>query len=271
MKYISILTLILLIFSCSDSSSNQDVSEVVEDDFNPDQEVIEYNNPPAEGFDIEGSDAIAIILADKVMQAMGGRQSWDSTKYLSWNFFGARKLLWDKSTGNVRIENMSDDRIVLVNVNTMEGRVFKDGMEMTDTDSISYYLDWGKNVWINDSYWLIMPFKLKDSGVTLTYLGDSQTLVGEKSERLELTFKDVGVTPQNRYNVWVSNETNLVCQWSYYRTATDSIPGFILPWGNYFEAGGILLSDDRGERDLSDVEVLTDVPENMFTSFEVSI
>ena len=33
----------------------------------------------------------------------------------------------------------------------------------------------GGNDWINDLYWLVMPFKLKDSGVTLKCLGEDTT------------------------------------------------------------------------------------------------
>ena len=39
-------------------------------------------NPHAEGFDLEGSDAKAIEIADAVMEKMGGRENWDNTRYL---------------------------------------------------------------------------------------------------------------------------------------------------------------------------------------------
>ena len=46
-------------------------------------------NAPAEGFDLESSDPLAIVIADRVMHAMGGRRAWDQTRYLSWNFLEA--------------------------------------------------------------------------------------------------------------------------------------------------------------------------------------
>ena len=61
-------------------------------------------NPPAEGFDLAGSDAEAIRIADRVMLAMGGREAWDSTRHLRWKFFGRRLHVWDKHTGDLRIE-----------------------------------------------------------------------------------------------------------------------------------------------------------------------
>ena len=54
------------------------------------------NNPPADGFNSAQSDIEAVEIADQVMMAMGGRAAWDATRYLAWDFFGARKLIWDK-------------------------------------------------------------------------------------------------------------------------------------------------------------------------------
>jgi len=257
----------ILLAACTSSSDTQSDPA----DEQSQQVFIPNDNFPAEGFDLEGSSSIAIIIADKVMNAMGGRKNWDATRYITWNFFGSRKLLWDKQTGNVRIESLKDDLKILVNVNEMTGKVWKNGSEQTDPDSLAYYLERGRNMWINDSYWLVMPFKLKDSGVTLTYIGESQTLLGEVSEELRLTFTNVGVTPQNAYHVWVSTETSLVKQWAYYSVHTDSVPAFILPWDNYQTYGQILLSDDRGERDLTDIAVLSEVPERIFQSFDISL
>lgn len=225
-------------------------------------------NYPAEGFNIEGSNPIAITIADKVMNAMGGRKNWNETQYIYWNFFGARTLLWDKKNEIARVESLRDDFKAIVDLKTNEGRVYKDGQELTDADSLAKYLDRAKRIWINDSYWLVMPFKLKDTGVTLSYLGEGATETGEAAYVLRLTFEGVGVTPQNAYNVWVSNETSLVKQWAYYPNATDENPGFTLPWEDYFQAGNIMLSGERGERDLTDIKVLREVPAEIFTSFD---
>lgn len=228
-------------------------------------------NPAASGFNEAASDARAIAIADQVMKAMGGRKNWDDTRYLFWNFFGARTLLWDKETGDVRIEVPSRDYKVIVNEKTMEGKLWMAGEEVTHPDSLSKYLERGKRIWINDSYWLVMPFKLKDSGVTLSYVGKDTTQAGEQSEVVRLTFEAVGVTPQNAYNVWVSESDNLVKQWAWYVNATDTVARFTLPWDNYQPTGNILLSDERGDRDLSDVKVLTELPEGIFEDFNVTL
>lgn len=232
--------------------------------------VFEDSNPPADGFNLASSDTEAIEIADMVMQSMGGRKAWDHTRFLKWNFFGARKLLWDKQTGWVRIEDQRSDLKINVNVyaNPLEGSVSKNGEIFSETDSINYYLNRGNRIWINDSYWLVMPYKLKDTGVKLTYASEDTLLTGESADKLRLTFDAVGVTPQNAYYVWVAKSDTLVRQWAYYREASDSVPGFIYPWNDYQTYGKIKLSGNRGERGLSEIEVLEEVDASFFTSFE---
>ena len=140
--------------------------------------------------------------------------------------------------------------------------------ELTQPDSVAKYLQQGKEAWINDSYWLVMPFKLKDSGVTLKYLGEAPTQAGQPADVLQLTFEGVGVTPQNKYKVWVDKETKLVSQWAHFRNASDPEPAFVMPWQDYQTYGGIKLSGDRGQSKLTDIKVLEEVPEAAFTSFE---
>lgn len=255
----AILFFAIAIISCTPKTQKATVEDSPEEVF--------VENLPAEGFDIEYSDPQAISIADNVMKAMGGRKAWDETRYISWDFFGYRQLLWDKWTGNVRIELQSNLKI-LMNINDMTGKVMKDGTELVNPDSVKHYLNRGNSIWINDSYWLVMPFKLKDSGVTLHYSREDTTLTGVECYVLQLSFKEVGDTPENMYDVWVDPSKNLVTQWSYYKDGNDSEPRFITPWDDYQKYGNILLSGNRGQRQLSDIKVLSEVPESAFSSFE---
>ena len=223
-------------------------------------------NPPAAGFDVDGSDAKAIAIADKVMEAMGGRKNWDKTQFISWDFFGARHLTWDKKNGRVRIQ-AKDSTIYQINIFEDKGQIMKDGVEMTEADSIAKYVGRGKSIWINDSYWLVMPFKLKDSGVRLKYLKETEMEGGKIADVLELTFKNVGDTPDNKYLVYVDREDNLIKQWDFFRDAQDEEPRFTNPWNNYEKHGAILLSGDRGKRQLSAIKVTDHLPDSVFTSF----
>ena len=262
---------IFCLMSCSKKTgqpSSQAVSPAIESEF------INYDNPSAQGFDQQGSDLLATILADKIMYAMGGRKAWDQTRYLSWNFFGKRKHWWDKQEGNVRIEDPNEQLIILMNIYSKEGNVQKSGRIMTNKDSISQYLEKGYYYWVNDSYWLIMPFKLKDTGVTLKYIREDTTQKGDRSDVLQLTFKDTGVTPQNRYEVWVDVESRLIKQWAYFKDENQATPQIITSWEEYKTYGKISLSGVRNNYQSTDVisYALTDIsvekhPPQLFTEF----
>ena len=242
-------------FSCTSPSSNSSDPPAASTDV----------NPSAPSFNVAASDEQAVQLADEVMQAMGGRTAWDTTRYFSWNFLGFRSLLWDKETGNVRIEVPQDSAIYLVNIRENTGQVTMRGEEVTQPDSLAKYVQAGKEIWINDSYWLFMPFKLKDSGVTLTYAGEDTLMNGDPAQLLELRFDGVGVTPQNKYQVYVDPVDHLVKQWAYYPEAALDTPQFMLPWDDYQTYGSLQLASDRGERDISDIQVMSEVPESEFT------
>jgi hypothetical protein len=227
-----------------------------------------YYNPPAEGFNAAESDPAAIELADSIMVAIGGRKNWDATRFISWNFFGARDLVWDKKDGRVRIESSRDSTIYLLNLNTMEGKVQIKGQELTEADSLTKMLDRAKRIWINDSYWLVMPFKLKDSGVTLKYMGED-TLVNNKYYNvLQLTFENVGVTPQNKYDLYVDVHEKLIKSWSYYSDASSDTANWTRPWDNYQKYGNILLSADRSDDGgPKNVAVDEEMSDDVFTKF----
>jgi hypothetical protein len=222
-------------------------------------------NPPAKGFNLEDSDQKAIQIANEVMKKLGGRKNWDNTHYITWNFFGSRRHVWNKWNGDLRIEE--DDAIILMNLNSRKGNAWKNGEKIEHPDSLQNILDYGYQVWVNDSYWMFMPYKLKDTGVTLKYKGEGSTIKGTPADILELTFKDVGVTPHNKYLVYVDTESHLVRQWDYFRNANDGEPLMQTPWNNWKQYGDIMLSPDRGEkRHMTDIAVFEKLPEQVFES-----
>ncbi len=224
-------------------------------------------NPPAPGFNIEASDNQAIAIADDIMKALGGRANWDATRYISWNFFGRRKLFWDKHSGNVRIETGQD--IYLVNIQNNTGRVRIGNEVIQDPDSLQKYVERGISMWINDSYWLVMPFKLKDSGVTLRYMGEGATAEGASADILQLTFENVGRTPENKYLVYVDKQRRLIVQWDYFQKFNDEKPAISTPWLDYERHGAILLSGNRGgNRQLTEISVSDTLPASLFTTFD---
>lgn len=229
-------------------------------------------NPPAPGFDLAGSDTQAIAIADQVMERLGGRAAWDNTHYVTWRFFGNRRHVWDKFTGDIRIEGTDRETkkpyLILMNLHTKEGRVWSDGEELSDPEVVAERLEYGESVWINDSYWIFMPFKLKDTGVTLKSLGEKTMQDGRPAQVLQLTFEGVGRTPENKYYVYVADDSGLVEQWDFFDSADQSEPRFQNPWHNWQTFGRILLSDNRGENGHSDIAVFSELPAAVLNSPE---
>lgn len=248
MKKISVVIIAILLISCEDKQPEESVKEVY---------------TPAKGFNAEASDSLAMTIADSVMVAMGGQEAYNKLRYLKWDFFGARDITWDKYTGRVRIDYPRDSSVYLINIKENNGKVWRKGAEITQPDSLAKYVAQGKSIWINDSYWLVMPFKLKDSGVTLKYAREDTTMKGTEAHVLALTFNAVGDTPDNMYEVFVDKSDYLIKQWSYFRTYEQDSASAIWPWDNYEAYQEVLLSagrsDNRGPRDLVVYDSLPDV------------
>lgn len=213
------------------------------------------------------ADPKAREIAERVARSMGGWDAWERTRFVTWRFFGGRAHAWDKRTGEWRLDD--GERTVLMDVGTRAGRVFEKGVEVTDAAGRAAALEKAYAVWVNDSYWVFMPWKLLDPGVVLRYLGATTLESGNTAQLLELTFEGVGLTPRNRYVVAVGDESGLVEQWSYFADANDAEPKFTLPWSGWERRGAILVCTDHGERNGTkpdwDIEVHAELPRAVFT------
>jgi hypothetical protein len=225
-------------------------------------------------------DGEARAIAESVLEAMGGRDAWNATRYVSWNFFGrGRQHYWDKWTGDVRIESPAGENrdgsarpatLTLMNINTHAGRAWRGGEEITGAE-LDEMLDSGWAAWVNDSYWMFMPYKLLDPGVNLTYVGEDIMADDREADVLQMTFESVGVTPNNRYLVYVARDSGLVEQWSYFANRDDAEPGFTRPWTGWQRFGQILLSTDRGNGADWNIAVHDELPAALFTDPDFSM
>ena len=206
----------------------------------------------------------AIVIANKVVSAMGGLENYNNIQFVKWNF-GKRILYWNKWTGDVRVENPEKNLIILVNINTLNGKAFKNKTLVTDKKEIKKLLNRAKRWWINDSYWLVMPWKLQDPGVTLTYIKEDTLNDGKKANVLQLTFNSVGVTPNNKYWVFVDQNDHLIKQWEFYKDFKDTKPKFSKPLDNYQKLGNILLSFNRSDFGPKNVVVKQEFDSKIFT------
>lgn len=203
-------------------------------------------------------DKQSSILADASLEAMGGRENYNTTRYISWVFFGKRFHIWDKFTGDIRIEY--DNTVLLMNIHTKQGRAWENGQEITNEVALKKEIKKGYASWVNDSYWVVMPYKLHDDGVTLSYTREDKSLDGKDVDVATMTFNDVGLTPQNKYEVYFDQQSHLVTEFAFFPTVKTTDPKFRMSWANWQPYGNILLSDKRNKRSVGPINTFNSLP-----------
>ncbi len=200
------------------------------------------------------SDPAALQIADQVMQALGGSEAWSNTRYLRFDIAaerGGKELMrrahtWDKWTGRYRVEGRTREGdkpyVTTLNLHTREGAAWLDGKALAG-DELKKQLDGGYAVWVNDTYWLLMPYKLRDPGVTLRLDGERRE--GEQVwDKLLLTFDNVGLTPKDKYWAHVNRATRLVDRWDFVLKGEAGEPASF-DWKGWAAHGRIQLASER--------------------------
>lgn len=246
------------------------------------------DGPPADG---EGPDAATLARFDDpevariwsgMMDSIAPGDGWEETRWLRFDFVVERgedppvrrSHHWAVWEGDYRVEApVGEGRgmVALFNVNhpTDGERVWLDGDEVGDPARSDSLAQRAHGMFINDSYWLLMPFKWADDGVTASYLGRMEEW-GETYDVVELTFDGVGLTPQNKYRAFVDTASGMMELWQHFRDAADEEPGFTLAWSGWERHGPILLAPDRLDREgtstirFEDLDAATTVPEDAF-------
>ncbi len=197
-------------------------------------------------------DPKAAAVADQVMAALGGEAAWKATRFLRFDFavesegkiVSSRSHYWDKWTGRYRVEGKDKQGAyqVLMNLNSREGSAWRDGRP-AEGDARKQLLEQGYGVWVNDTYWLLMPYKLRDPGVSLELEGETRE--GDAAyDRLLLSFDNVGLTPKDRYWIFVNRATHLVDRWDYI-LQDEKGPPTRWEWRGWKRFGGIQLAPER--------------------------
>jgi hypothetical protein len=198
-------------------------------------------------------DPRAVAIADQVMSALGGQDAWRGTHYLRFDFAVAkggktvltRSHTWDKWTGRYRLEGKEKDGtpyLVLMNLGTKDGKAYRKGEELHGVDA-EKALKKAYGVWVNDTFWLLMPYKMKDPGVILGYDGE-KTQGQDPCDVVSLSFENVGLTPKDRYWVWVDKKTHLVDRWDFVLEG-EKPPAESFLWKGWQKYGTIELAPER--------------------------
>ncbi len=213
-------------------------------------------------------------VAERVMQALGGEEAWAQARHLRFTFFGNRTHHWDRWTGRHRLEGTSQEGesyVVLHNVQSREGEAHVDGRRL-EAGEAEPWLERAYRAWVNDTYWLIMPYKLQDPGVVLSYEG-AERIAEQEYDVLHLRFENVGLTPGDQYWAYVNRETGLMDRWAYLLESMDrEETPTAWDWSGWQRYGGIMLAPDRTRvgdgrhAELSNIAVFDDLPDSVYTS-----
>jgi len=190
------------------------------------------------------------ILAGEIVQAVGGLNAWNDRSWdLSFDFVvmhdgaeaGRVSHFWNRSTDGYVVGGMTKDgskwEVNFADIMNKVGMAMINGAPVADSLR-QKTLDMGYGRFINDTYWLLMPFKLLDSGV-YHYREPDTTIGGQRYEVLRLSFGNVGLTPGDRYWLYVDPETKLVRRWRF--RLQGSREGDYL-WNDYTDFDSIRLS-----------------------------
>ena len=226
------------------------------------------------------SNPKAIEVAGKAMAALGGEAAWNNTHFLRFTFavdregktVASRDHTWDKWTGRYRLDGTNKEGqkfTVLMNVNTKEGRAQKDG-KPAEGDDLKKMLENAYGAWVNDTYWLLMPYKMMDPGVVLAYDGEAKAGEGEW-DKGRLSFEKVGLTPKDKYWAFVNRKTGLVDKWEFVLNG-ESKPPSSFTWEGWQKYGNVMLAPERKSKDGTRIyfpmlEVKDSLPDAVFTAF----
>jgi len=132
--------------------------------------------------------------------------------------------------------------LAVFNLDTRDGVAFKNGQKMDGEEKIQL-LKRAYGRYINDTFWLLMPFKLKDAGAALKYDG-AQEINDVHYDVLRLSYADsVGLTPRNVYRVFVDQATRVVHRWEYHeKEGATPVASW---WERWNEFGGVKLAEQR--------------------------
>jgi hypothetical protein len=195
----------------------------------------------------EGSNK-ADQLALDVWKASGG-ENWSKVKTLRFTFaveqdgktLASVEHNWNVAAGTDEVKWKGKD----VTVNLMA--------PAQDEDGKAAYARW-----VNDSYWLLAPLKVRDRGVHVKYGGVKQA-DGASFETLRLSFDKVGLTPDDQYVLYIDPQTHLARAWDYIPKDDTMMHG---TWDKYQNFGGLNLATEHSFAGkmirLSGIEVSTE-------------
>jgi hypothetical protein len=200
-------------------------------------------------------DAKADAVGRELIAALGGTGAWEKARQFRFDFVVERegKALarfshaWDRYTGDYRLqgtEKAGAPYEVYFNVNTRAGEAFVNGRP-PEQSAAADLVKTAYGRFINDSYWLLAPWKIFDPGVHLAYDAEKPCPEGGVCDVLKLSFDpEVGLTPRDVYWLWITRDGRRMVQWQYVLGGAPDEPTAAL-WRDWQRFAGVSLALEK--------------------------
>lgn len=183
----------------------------------------------------------ADAIADSMLQALN-YEAYDTIEKISWSFPMGHHFEWNKHKDEVQV--MWDNYRVTLNPNTQKGTATLNGKKLEGAEK-KEALDNAYSYFVNDSFWLLAPFKVKDPG-TERYFVEREEGTG-----LMVTYNQGGETPGDTY-LWILDENYRPKSWKMW-TSVVPIDGLQYSWEDWQKYNGAWLA--RNHKGLFDIPI----------------
>ena len=157
-------------------------------------------------------------LADEMLRTLN-KQAFDSLEYIEFTYVGVHSYEWDVKNNQVTVA--WDDQRVFLDLNQSI-----DGYSLLQYKAYEYF--------INDTFWLIAPFKVRDAGVQRSIVDLDQ------NRGLLVTYTSGGVTPGDSY-LWIIDEKGYPVAWKLW-TSNVPIGGLEFTWAGWKKLNNVWFS-----------------------------
>ena len=157
-------------------------------------------------------------LADEMLKALN-KPGFDTLRMIKFTYPGGHSYEWNRAENYVNV-SWEENNVYL----DLERR--KDEFDRLEYQAYEYF--------INDTFWLIAPYKVRDTGVVRS------TVEVDEGRGLLVTYTMGGVTPGDSY-LWIIDDKGFPKAWKIW-TSNVPIGGLEFGWGGWVEKGGVWFS-----------------------------
>ncbi|WP_445748409.1 hypothetical protein [Polaribacter sp.] len=161
------------------------------------------------------ADALAIKMFNAI-----NHEAFENTEVIEWSFRNEHFYRWRKSIGLVEIK-WNENKVHFNTITPSNSTVFVNDKKVNNPDLLKKAI----NFFNNDSFWLIAPYKIFDSGT------ERSIVKHEGKDALLITYTSGGTTPGDSY-LWILDENYFPTSYKMW-TSIIPIGGVAATWSDW--------------------------------------